>query len=103
MNKRVIVGAVASAVLLLGACTQDASKTDLSEPKQQGRAVPQDYKAQAPDSITVFQNVDGHPTITRVCIDGTAWRTISNAHQGGLDGAVKRVEEWDTYCKSVPK
>lgn len=99
-----MVGIAATVLTLaVGACSQDASQTDLDEPKQQGRAVPQDYKATAPDSITVFQNVDSHPTIVRVCIDGLAFRTISNAHQGGLAGAVDRVEEWDDYCRSLPQ
>lgn len=93
-------------VLALGlagfACEQDASQVDLDEPRLKGRAVPQDYTAQAPDSITVFQNVDQHPTIVRLCIDGTAWRTISSAHNGGLDGQVHRVEEWDNYCRNIP-
>lgn len=103
MKKRLAVGAVLSALVLAGACTQDASKTDLDEPRQQGRAVPQDYKATAPDSITVFQNVDDHPSLVRVCADGLAFLTVSNAHQNGFTKAWERVPEWDTYCRNVPK
>lgn len=101
MKRRVLVGLGLTAALAFGACTQDASKTDLDEPKQSGRAIPQDYKATAPDAITVFQNVDGHPSIVRVCIDGLAFRTLSTSHNGGFEGAAARVEEWDDYCATV--
>lgn len=103
MKRRIIVGLALTGALALGACTQDASKTDLSEPKQQGRAVPQDYKAVAPDSITVFQNVDQHPSIVRVCADGLAFLTVSTAHTTGFTKAVERIPEWDSYCRSVPR
>lgn len=88
-------------LLVATACGQDASQTDISEPKQRGRATPTDYSAQAPDSITVYYNVDGHPNLVRVCIDGVAFRTVSSSHDHGLDGADERVEEWDAYCKGV--
>lgn len=96
-----LIALVFAAALALGACSQDASKTDLEEPRLQGDATPKDYRAVAPDAITVFQNIDNHPTIARICADGVAFRTISSTHSGGLNsGAVERVPEWDEFCES---
>lgn len=50
-------------------------------------------KVGPPDSIEVFQNVQMHPNLARVCIDGTAWLTTTR----DLD-SVERVPEWDQYC-----
>ncbi len=88
------------AILVLAGCTEgdDASKADIKEPKFTGEVLPSDYEARTPDKLTVYQNVDGHPTIVRVCIDGVGFRTISTTHAGGLDGSVARVPEWDDYC-----
>lgn len=94
-----IVGACLLAVASLAACgAQDASKTDIKEPQFKGDALPSDYEARTPDKLTVYQNVDGHPTIVRLCIDGVAFRTISAGHAGGIEGQVARVPEWDDYC-----
>jgi hypothetical protein len=101
MKKRILVGAALTGAVLLGACTHDASQTDLSEPKQVGRAVPSDYKAVAPDSITVFQNVNEHPNLVRLCADGLAFLTVSSSHTTGFTKAWERIPEWDAYCKSV--
>lgn len=90
------------AVTFLGlqACTeQDASDTDLDEPKQEGDALPDDYSSRAPDSITVYQNVDNHPTIVKVCIEGLAFRTVSTTYVELATPAVERVEEWDASCE----
>jgi hypothetical protein len=99
MRKAIAIGAV-GIMGLLGACTDgDASKADLDEPESGGDVVPKDYSVKAPDSITVYVNVNEHPTINKVCLEGVAFRTISTAHsQGGFNEAVSRVPEWDETC-----
>ena len=84
--------------LLASSCSErNANRTDLDEPvfvEDVATAI----EARPPDDVTVFINVDNHPNIASLCIDGIAFRTISNFHSGGLDGAVARVPEWDDYC-----
>lgn len=89
--------AVISVIALVG-CSQDASKTDIAEPEFQGDALPSDYSAKAPDVLTVFQNVDNHPSIVKLCLDGLAFRTVSTTHQNGLTDAAMRVPDWDETC-----
>ena len=86
------------ASVLLTACGQDLSKTDLGEPTVVGDVQPESYTAQSPDKVTVYQNVDNHPTIVKLCIDGIAFRTISSSHSGLASPAVDRVPEWDASC-----
>lgn len=52
-----------------------------------------DVSIKVPDSIEVFQNVDSHPNIARICIDGVAFLTTTR----DLD-AIDRVPEWDSIC-----
>ncbi|GAA4258390.1 hypothetical protein [Dactylosporangium darangshiense] len=82
------VVAVAVAVALGGCSSDDANAHDL-------KGVP--WKT--PDKIEVYANVDGHPNITRVCIDGVAFATTSrDAGQNFM-----RVPEWDvSFCGGEP-
>lgn len=45
------------------------------------------------DSYAVFNNVDGHPNLVRVCADGVAFLTTTREYT-----AVQRVPEWDSEC-----
>jgi hypothetical protein len=47
------------------------------------------------DKIEVYSNIDQHPNIARVCIDGVAFATISREYN-----SILRVPEWDSWCKS---
>lgn len=47
-----------------------------------------------PDKIEGYQNVDGQPNVTRLCIDGVAFLTNSREQD-----SVLRVPEWDAWCK----
>lgn len=97
---QVAVAAAAAAVLLgATACEQDTSKADLGEPKVEGRIAPEDYVSKAPDKVTVYINVDDHPNIVRLCIDGLAFRTVSAKYVSLNTPAVERVPEWDGGCK----
>ena len=88
---------LAFTALALSACGSNASETDIGQPTFEGNAST-DILATTPDEITVFQNVDRHPTIVRICIDGVAFRTISTTHSGLASPAVDRVPEWDETC-----
>lgn len=98
--KRLIIAILIVAVIgiIVAACGEDLSKADIDQPDIVGDFQPSDYEARAPDKLTVFLNVDNHPTIARVCIDGVAFRTISTNHSGLASPAVERVEEWDSFC-----
>lgn len=95
----VACAALALGIIAVGCSETDAADVDLDQPAISGRAIPEVFEARVPDSVTVFQNVDNHPTIVRVCLDGIAFRTISTTHsQGGFNTAVERVPEWDEAC-----
>lgn len=49
---------------------------------------------QKPDSIKVYINIDTHPNIAKLCIDGVAF--ITTSREG--DDAVNRVPELDRTC-----
>ena len=51
-------------------------------------------ESQEPDSIEVFSNVDRHPNIAKLCIDGVAFATTTR--EG--NSAIMRVEAWDRDC-----
>lgn len=47
-----------------------------------------------PDLIEAYNNLDGHPNIAKVCIDGVAFATTTRDAQA----AIQRVEAWDSSC-----
>ena len=51
-------------------------------------------KVGPPDSIEVFQNVQLHPNLARICIDGIAFLTTTRDFD-----AVERIPEWDHICE----
>lgn len=97
------IGALFAAVALtlsLAACEKDAAKADLDQPRLSGDVVPTDFELRAPDKLTIFNNVDSHANIVRLCIDKVAFFTVSNSYVGLATPAVTRVPEWDAYCAS---
>lgn len=50
-------------------------------------------KSQRPELIEVYNNVDQHPNIARVCIKGVAFATTTRQYE-----PVIRVPEWDRDC-----
>lgn len=50
---------------------------------------------QKPDKAELYVNLDQHPNIVRICIDGVGFATISRDYD-----SILRVPEWDTWCKS---
>jgi PBP1b-binding outer membrane lipoprotein LpoB len=97
--KRTIIATAAVGALLLTGCSRDQSKADLAEPDVSENVQPESYVATVPDKVEIISNVDDHPTIVRLCIDGTAWRTISKSHSGLASPALDRVPEWDGWCE----
>lgn len=47
-----------------------------------------------PQLLKVYDNVDTHPNIAEVCIDGVAFATTSRTY----GDAITRVPEWDHLC-----
>lgn len=50
-------------------------------------------ESQDPDSVTLWNNVDGHPNVVRLCLDGVAFATTSRDYE-----PILRVPEWDSEC-----
>lgn len=95
MNKKIISIAIAALMAVgVAGCAEDASKVDLKEPQQKGKSLPDNYEVRVPQSLTVFQNIDAHPTIAKLCVDGVAFATTSRDYN-----AIMRVPEWDKDCK----
>ena len=77
-----VVGLVTT-VGLLGGCSSRNNFRDVE-------GVP----SKDPDLIEAYNNLDGHPNIAKVCIDGVAFATTTReAH-----AAIQRVEAWDPTC-----
>ena len=83
MKKITAVTAIAVGGLLLGACSSRDNFRDV-----------EGVRSQRPDSIEVFSNVDRHPNIAKICIDGVAFATTTR--EG--NSAINRVEGWDKTC-----
>jgi hypothetical protein len=83
--KKLVLAAVAVASLGLGtsACTPpwEGSIRDLED-------------AEVRDAdVVVYNNINRHPNIARVCTDGVAWVTTSRDFD-----SLERMEEWDELC-----
>lgn len=75
----------AAAAVALSGCGLNDSVRDYEE-----------AQVKDPDSVTLWNNVDLHPNVARLCTDGVAWATTTRDYT-----AIIRVPEWDAYCKTV--
>lgn len=51
-----------------------------------------------PDKIENYNNMDGHPNVGRMCIDGVAFLTTTRDYH-----PIERVPEWDAWCESASR
>ena len=79
----VAVAVAAGVALVLGACSPGNNFRDL-----------EGIRSQKPDLVEVYSNVDQHPNIAKVCIDGVAFATTTR--EG--NSAIMRVDDWDATC-----
>lgn len=86
MKKKMIVVGVGLALMVLGACSPGNNFRDV-----------EGVKSKNPDSIENYNNMDQHPNIGKVCIDGVAFLTTTRQYD-----AVTRVPEWDKTCPQGP-
>lgn len=83
MNRRVTAALAAVAgVLVLAGCAQQYDVENVP--------------FEVPDEITIYGNVDQHPNIARVCVEGVAFATTTRDYN-----AITRVPEWDAHCEEV--
>jgi len=83
MRKYFVAATAALAlVLTLGACANDTVLDNENAPV-------------ADADVVVYNNIDGHPNIARVCADGVAFATTTREY----GDAVTRVPEWDHLCE----
>lgn len=80
MMKKVIAGI--GLALALGACSPGNNFRDV-----------EGVKSSDPDLVQNYNNMDKHPNIGKVCIDGVAFLTTTRQYD-----AVTRVPEWDRTC-----
>ena len=96
------IAAAAAITLTAAACAPgvDSSKVDLDEPTIVGEVTPDTFEQRSPQKVVVWNNVDLHPTVVQLCIDGVAFRSLSSTHSGLASPALERVPEWDEGCPS---
>jgi hypothetical protein len=82
-KKRAIVAGLA--FMALGACSPGNNFRDV-----------EGVKSNDPDLVQNYNNMDRHPNIGKVCIDGVAFLTTTRDYD-----AVTRVPEWDKTCPSA--
>ncbi len=81
MKKRIIMLAT-GAVFVLGACSPGNNFRDV-----------EGVKSENPDLVQNYNNLDKHPNLAKVCIDGVAFLTTTRQYD-----AVTRVPDWDKTC-----
>ena len=74
--------AVAAIAVAVGACSPGNNFRDV-----------EGVKSQNPDLVENYNNMDQHPNMGKVCIDGVAFLTTTRDYD-----AVTRVPEWDKTC-----
>ena len=82
-KKRALVVLGAGVVALGAACTPGNNFRDV-----------EGVKSKDPDLIESYNNLDGHPNIAKVCIDGVAFATTTREN----NAAIQRVPDWDSTC-----
>lgn len=92
------MGAAVVALTVAACGGSDASKADLQQPQVDGNLATTKIVAKAPDSVVVYVNVDQHPNIAKLCIEGIAFRTVSSTYASLNTPAAERVPEWDASC-----
>jgi hypothetical protein len=81
-----VLAVTAVATAGLGACSPGNNFRDVKG-----------VKSQDPDLIESYNNLDGHPNIAKVCIDGVAFATTTRDAQA----AIQRVPDWDATCPAA--
>lgn len=81
MKKRLIL-ALAGLAIVAGACGPGNNFRDV-----------EGVRSQDPDLVENYNNMDQHPNIGKVCIDGVAFATTTRDYT-----AIQRVPEWDKTC-----
>jgi len=82
--KKVVLVAAAAGLLLAG-CGRDNFRDVEGVPSKD------------PDSVVLWNNVDGHPNVVRVCLDGVAFATTTRDY----GDSIMRVPEWDSKCPAA--
>lgn len=89
--------ALAATAVVLVSCSSAMSR-DIDTPTELAATSielgPDQLTMGAPDRVDLFYNLDTHPNVVRLCIDGVAIMTTSREY----GDAVTRVPEWDAYC-----
>lgn len=90
--------AMALTVALIVTACSSAMSRDIDTPTELAATSvelgPEQLSMQAPDQVDLFYNLDSHPNIVRLCIDGVALLTTSRDLN-----AVQLVPEWNDYCE----
>ena len=86
MNKKLII-AGAGLALLGAACSPGNNFRDV-----------EGADSEVPDVVRVFSNVDKHPNVVMLCIEGAGFATTSRDYS-----ALTRVETWDEKCEAADR
>lgn len=89
MKKIAIAAGIGAVLVSLTACGQAPWEDSLRDLEG--------VEVYDPDSVRMWNNVDKHPNIVRLCLDGVAFATTTREY----GDALLRIPEWDAYCKTV--
>ncbi len=103
MNKKIVAALIATA-LILAAC-EDQQFQDIEAPDTLEDSVVEEghLTFQALDQIDVFQNIDGFPSMVRVCLEGLAFLMVSsNWYAPEVEKRpYERMPMWDPISRRV--
>lgn len=82
--RKAIIGIAGMGLLLAGCASRDNFR-DI-----------EGVKSERPDVVRVFNNVDKHPNVVMLCIQGAGFATTTRDYN-----SIMRVPEWDEQCKAA--
>jgi hypothetical protein len=91
LNKRDLTWAgvastgIAAAAIIAGCASGNPVADDL-----------QNVSPSYPNYVGLYLNVDGHPNIVEICINGVGFATTTRE----AAGAITRIPEWDAFCQT---
>jgi hypothetical protein len=91
LNKRDLswTGAVSACIASTALIVSCASGNPVADDLQN---VPPSY----PNWVGLYLNVDGHPNIVEICVNGVGFATTTR----DAAGAITRIPEWDAFCQT---
>lgn len=93
MKRTAIIVALALVIAGCSSATTRDIDTETAWFETSIELTPDRLSVQTPDQVDIFLNLDGHPNLARLCIEGLGFLTSTSEFK-----AWERMPEWDDYC-----